>query len=109
MARVRFWRDYGAIPVSVGTTLMAAAQRAAVPLGNACRSRGVCRACAVLVLSGAEHLDAPGPLELRFGLEPGWRMACQARVESPDPEAEICLWTPAWGGWPASDRGGEAC
>lgn len=87
--------------------MMAAAQRARVPLGNACRSRGVCRACMVLVLRGTEHLDPPAELEARFGLEAPWRMACQARVRSDSPGDEIYLWTPAWGGWPDDLAGSD--
>lgn len=81
---------------------MAAAQRAGVPLGNACRSQGVCRACTVLVLAGGQHLASPGELERRMNLEQGWRMACQTRVNVDDASAEIVIWIPAWGGWPES-------
>ena len=91
MTRIRFGRDFGAREVSRGTTLLAAAARAGAPLGNACRAQGVCRACAVLVVRGAEHLDAPGELERAMQLEPPWRMACQVRVLG---EGEVELWTP---------------
>ena len=100
VARVRFVRDFGAIEVGVGTSLLAAAGRAGAPLGNACRGRGVCRACAVLVVAGAEHLSPTNELERAMALEPGWRMACQTRV---DQTGEIELWTPHWGGWPDLD------
>jgi ferredoxin len=100
MPTIRFWREGGARIVTRGTTLMAAAQRGGVPLGNACRAQGVCRACAVLVLDGAEHLEPASPLELRMGLEVGWRMACQTRVASTGDGDAITIWTPAWGGWP---------
>ncbi len=81
---------------------MAAAQRADAPLGNACRSQGICRACAVLVLAGEQHLSGPGDLELRMDLAPGWRMACQTRLTSPDSGADVVVWIPAWGGTPES-------
>ena len=100
MATLRFWRDYGTQAVSQGTTLMAAAQRAHAPLGNACRAQGICRACAVFVLSGEQHLAGAGELERRMQLEPGWRMACQARVISDALADEVVIWIPAWGGWP---------
>ena len=103
-ARVRFVRDFGAIEISVGTSLLAAAARAGAPLGNACRGRGVCRACAVLVVAGAEHLSAAGELERAMALEPGWRMACQTRVAQ---SGEIELWTPNWGGLPDVDDPSE--
>jgi len=76
---------------------MAAAARAGAPLGNACRARGVCRACAVLVVRGAELLAAPGELERAMELARPWRMACQTRVVGP---GEVELWTPHWGGDP---------
>ncbi|NVB41945.1 (2Fe-2S)-binding protein [Pseudenhygromyxa sp. WMMC2535] len=97
MTEIRFGRDFGAIEVPRGTTLMAAAARAGAPLGNACRARGVCRACAVLVLAGAELLDEAGALERRFALEAPWRMACQTHVRG---AGRVLLWTPHWGGDP---------
>ncbi|MFO7562747.1 MAG: 2Fe-2S iron-sulfur cluster-binding protein, partial [Enhygromyxa sp.] len=95
--RVRFGRDFGELEISEGTSLLAAAARASAPLGNACRGQGVCRACAVLVVSGAEQLDPPGELERAMGLEPGWRMACQTRVRG---VGQLSLWTFHWGGSP---------
>lgn len=97
MTTIRFGRDFGVIEVPRGTTLLAAAGRAGAPLGNACLARGVCRACAVLVTSGADHLLPAEPLEQRFGLEHGWRMGCQARVAG---EGEVRIWTAHWGGDP---------
>lgn len=97
MTRIKFGRDFGVIEVSAGTSVMAAAARAGAPLGNACRAQGVCRACAVLVVRGADLLDPAGALERGFGLEPPWRMACQARVRG---SGELVLWTANWGGAP---------
>lgn len=97
MVRVRFGRDFGELEVGVGTTLLAAASRAAAPLGNACRGQGVCRACAVLVVSGSELLGPAGELEREMQLEPGWRMACQTRVRG---SGHMVLWTFHWGGDP---------
>ena len=95
--RVQFGRDFGEIEVGRGTTLLAAAGRASAPLGNACRGQGVCRACAVLVISGAELLEPAGELERAMELEPGWRMACQTRVRG---HGRVVLWTFHWGGEP---------
>ncbi|PRQ07271.1 2Fe-2S iron-sulfur cluster-binding protein [Enhygromyxa salina] len=94
-ATIQFGRDFGALEVPVGTTLLAAAARAKAPLGNACRGQGVCRACAVRVVRGAELLDAPGELERRMQLDPGWRMACKTRVAR---GGQLQLWIPHWGG-----------
>ncbi len=93
--RVRFGRDFGELEVGVGTSLLAAANRAAAPLGNACRGQGVCRACAVLVITGADLLAPAGELERRMQLPPPWRMACQTRVRADAGLVE--LWTPHWG------------
>jgi ferredoxin len=93
--RIRFGRDFGEIEAGPGTSLLAAAGRAQAPLGNACRGQGVCRACAVQVLAGAELLDDPGPLELAMQLEPSWRMACKTRVRAD--AGALQLWTPHWG------------
>ncbi len=97
VARIEFGRDFGSIDAPRGTTLLAAAARAKAPLGNACRARGICRACAVLVRSGEDLLSPPNALEHAMQLEPPWRMACQTRVIG---EGEVKLWTPNWGGWP---------
>lgn len=97
VTRIRFGRDFGSIEVSRGTTLLAAAARARAPLGNACRARGVCRACAVLVSAGSDLLAPPNALERAMQLEPPWRMACQTRVSG---AGEVVLWTPHWGGAP---------
>lgn len=97
MPTIRFGRDFGEREVDDGTTLLAAASRARAPLGNACRGQGVCRACAVLVVNGAELLEPPGELEQQMQLEPGWRMACQTRVRG---RGHLVLWTFHWGGEP---------
>ncbi|KIG14764.1 hypothetical protein DB30_06350 [Enhygromyxa salina] len=102
MTRVRFGRDFGELEVSLGTTLLAAAARAKAPLGNACRGQGVCRACAVRVVSGAQLLDTAGELERQMQLEPGWRMACKTHVQRP---GLLQLWIPHWGGDPSAPSG----
>ena len=65
-------------------TILDAARRAGVPLGNSCGAIGVCARCAVRVLSGAEHLTAPTEIESRVAerrkLDPDERLACQAVV-----------------------------
>lgn len=97
MIRIRFARDFGSIEVPRGTTLLAAAARAGAPLGNACRARGICQACAVHVRAGAQLLSPPNQLELAMQLDPGQRMACQTRALA---AGELVLWTPNWGGEP---------
>ena len=65
-------------------TVLDAARRAGVPLGNSCGSVGVCGRCRVRVLAGAETLSAPTTIEIRVSAQRGFaadeRLACQAVV-----------------------------
>lgn len=65
-------------------TVLDAARRAAVPVGNSCGGVGVCARCRVRVVAGAENLSPPTTIELRVGGTRGFaadeRMACQAAV-----------------------------
>ena len=65
-------------------TLLDAARRANVPLGNSCGGIGICARCRVRIVEGAENLAAPTSVEERVskqrGLTPDERLACQAIV-----------------------------
>lgn len=65
-------------------TILDAARRAAVPLGNSCGAVGICARCKVTIVSGVANLTAPTAIELRIGAARGFavdeRMACQAAV-----------------------------
>lgn len=65
-------------------TLLDAARRAGVPIGNSCGAIGVCARCRVRVISGAGNLSAPTAIEARVSAQRGFaadeRMACQAVV-----------------------------
>ena len=65
-------------------TILDAARRAAVPLGNSCGAVGICARCKVTIVSGEENLTPPTAIELRIGAARGFaageRMACQAAV-----------------------------
>ena len=65
-------------------TLLDAARRANVPLGNSCGGIGICARCRVRVVEGAENLGAPTSVEERIskqrGLASDERLACQAVV-----------------------------
>jgi ferredoxin len=82
--RVTFLPSGKCFDVKRGGTILRAAVRARMRLGRACRGVGVCAACAVRVVAGAEHLEAPTPVERRLlarrPLPAGERYACQARV-----------------------------
>ena len=65
-------------------TILDAARRAAVPLGNSCGAVGICARCKVTIVSGDENLTPRTAIELRIGAARGFaadeRMACQAAV-----------------------------
>ena len=65
-------------------TVLDAARRAAVPLGNSCGGIGVCARCRVRVVEGAEALAPMTSIEIRItqqrGFMPDERLACQAVV-----------------------------
>lgn len=101
MALLQFRRDRGELQVGPGTSLLAAAKRRRAPLGQSCRGFGVCNSCKVFVEGGETALTEQTELERRWRLEPGWRLACQARVrDDAAAEAIVQLWSPAWGGSP---------
>jgi 2Fe-2S ferredoxin len=78
-----------AITVSVDgkTTLLQAAQKAKLPVGQSCRAEGICGRCGLRVVSGAENLSGEQPQEARVKsanrVEAGMRLSCQARVQGP--------------------------
>lgn len=66
-------------------TVLDAARRAAVPLGNSCGGVGICARCRVRVVEGAEALAPMTSIEIRVtqqrGFAPEERLACQAVVQ----------------------------
>jgi chlorosome envelope protein I len=83
------------VEVRLGQRLLPAINRAGAPLGQSCRGQGVCRACVVTVVDGQEALSPRNEVEARWLVEPGRRLACQARVVG---DAQIVLHSPHWGG-----------
>jgi len=65
-------------------TLLDAARRASVPLGNSCGGVGICARCRVRVVSGADQLSPPTAIESRVSaqrnLAADERLACQTVV-----------------------------
>jgi len=65
-------------------TLLDAARRANVPLGNSCGGIGICARCRVRIVEGAENLSPPTSVEERVSkqrdLGADERLACQAVV-----------------------------
>ena len=82
--RVTFTPLCRAAEAMTNETVLDAARRADVPIGNSCGSVGVCGRCCVRVLAGAENLTPPTSVETRFAAARGFaedeRMACQAVV-----------------------------
>jgi 2Fe-2S ferredoxin len=66
-------------------TVLDAARRAAVPLGNSCGGVGICARCRVRVVEGPEALAPMTSVETRVtqqrGFGPDERLACQAVVQ----------------------------
>jgi ferredoxin len=75
------------VAVAPGTTLLAAARAAGLPLAASCGGEGVCGWCRVRPLAGAEHLAPPDEAErarLRArGADPDERLACRAGAYGP--------------------------
>ena len=67
-----------------GATLLRAVVRARLPIGRSCRGAGICAACRVRVVDGAEFLAPMGGVEAalaaREPLAADERYACLARV-----------------------------
>jgi ferredoxin len=76
-------------------TLLDAARRARVPLGNACGGIGICARCRVRVVAGEANHSPPTSIERRVirerGLAEDERLACQAVVEG-----DVSITTPYW-------------
>lgn len=72
------------VDVLPGASLLRAAVRARMPIGRSCRGVGVCAACRVQILAGADALLPMDELEralaARAPLAPNERYACRARV-----------------------------
>jgi ferredoxin len=65
-------------------TVLDAARRAGVPLGNSCGGVGICGRCRIRVVEGAGQLSAPTSIELRTMAARGFaedeRLACMCVV-----------------------------
>lgn len=84
MPKVVF-RGYVEIDVPVGTTILAAAQKADAPEGYACGGVCACSTCHVYVHGGAELLseaedDEQDILDKAFDVRASSRLGCQAKI-----------------------------
>jgi len=71
------------VTVPAGFSVLEASRWARIPHTSVCGGRGRCSTCRVRVVSGAEALHHPSPLEqlalTRIGAPPNVRLACQLR------------------------------
>lgn len=83
-AEVRFLPSGRRLRVPLGTTLLAAARRAGLPVASACGASGLCARCGVRVHEGAAGLSPESEDEARAKrrnrIPATWRLACQARM-----------------------------
>ncbi len=84
MPVISFPRLRKAKSIVKGATLLAAANRSGVPIGQSCGGEGACGWCKVKVVEGAANLVEPSPRERRLMVEKGFRpeerAACQAKI-----------------------------
>ena len=70
--------------VKPGATIIAAANRADVPIGQSCNGDGICGWCRVRVVRGMENLAPPSSLERKLmdscAFASDERAACMAKI-----------------------------
>lgn len=92
MAVVRF-KGFGQAEVSVGSSLLEAAQGIGAPEGYACGGVCACSTCHVYVLSGGDLLSPQAEeeediLDKAFDVRSNSRLGCQSRIVA-DGELEV--------------------
>lgn len=96
MPRVRFVPLGKEREIKAGTTILSAANKSEVPIGQSCSGDGMCGWCRVSVVDGLDELHPPGELEQRLMREkeflPNERAACLAKVKG-----DVTVTTTYWG------------
>ena len=96
MPKVRFVPLDKEREIPKGATILSAANRSDVPIGQSCSGDGICGWCRVSVLDGFEQLLPPGTIEQRLMKEkefrPNERAACLAKVKG-----DVSVTTTYWG------------
>lgn len=84
---VRFAPSGRSVEVPAGTSLFQAARRVGLGIGHACEAEGICGACGLRVLHGAQNLSPEGPAETQVKaanrVPQEQRLSCLARVRGP--------------------------
>jgi len=82
--------------VRPGSTILSAANKSEVPIGQSCSGDGICGWCRVSILEGLDQLHPPGEQEQRLMKEkeflPNERAACLAKVRG-----DVIITTTYWG------------
>ena len=86
MPKVKFLDQGREIDVPLGSSILAAAQKAGAPEGSACGGVCACSTCHVYVEQGAELLseaseDEEDILDKAFDVRMSSRLGCQAKLE----------------------------
>lgn len=86
VAKVRFLEQGIEVEVPLGTSILAAAEKADAPEGSACGGVCACSTCHVYIESGAELLSPAGEdeediLDKAFDVKMSSRLGCQATIE----------------------------
>ncbi|HEU0243585.1 MAG TPA: ASKHA domain-containing protein [Candidatus Limnocylindrales bacterium] len=76
-------------PLVPGELLIEEAAELSVVVPASCRRTGRCHECVVEVRAGGDQLSRPTPQEAF--LRPGFRLACQARVERAEHDVELAV------------------
>ncbi len=96
MPRVRFVPLGKEREIKAGATILSAANKSEVPIGQSCSGDGMCGWCRVSVVDGIDELLPPGDLEQRLMKEkeflPNERAACLAKVKG-----DVTVTTTYWG------------
>ena len=83
-ARIYFLPSQRTVSVATGTTLLAAAREAGLPVASACGADGICGRCGMTVVSGTDALSRESDDEVRAKrmnrVDANERLACRARI-----------------------------
>jgi len=95
--RIRFLPSDRSVEIASGTTLLEAAQRAKLPVAEACGAEGICARCGMQILEGDDTLaledDAERDAKQRNRVPQELRLACQVT-----PDQDLTVTAPYWTG-----------
>ena len=84
MSYIFYLPDEKKVEAAAKQTVLQASLKAKIPHAHACRGRGRCSTCRVIVLEGLEYCSPPGERERKLAkklhFDPAMRLACQVKV-----------------------------